>query len=88
MTLSFPNQSRSYDAEAHRVRFWGYDSTFEVPFFLDENVLFALHPRTEKIETAILAAFDATRERIIEVATRMYQPRQRRSHYVLAAADF
>lgn len=23
MTLSFPNQSRSYDAHGRRVRFWG-----------------------------------------------------------------
>ena len=88
MTLSFPNRSRSYDAEAHRVRFWGYDRAFEVPFFVDETALFKLRPQTERIEAAILAAFDATRERIIEVAARMYQPRQRGTHYFLAATDF
>lgn len=88
MTLSFPNRSRSYDPEGRRIRFWGYDSAFEVPFFLEEGALFKLHPRTTNAEAAILAAFDAARDRIIEAAARIYAPRQRRSFYVLSEADF
>jgi hypothetical protein len=88
MTLGFPNQSRSYDPDRHRIRFWGYDNALEVPFFLEESALFKLYPRTQNVEAAILAAFDAARDRILEVAGKVYAPRQRRSFYVLAAADF
>ena len=88
MTLSFPNRSRSYDAEGRRVRFWGYDSAFEVPFFLEQDALVKLGPSTQDVEAAILAAFYMARDRIIEAAGRVYAPRQRRSHYVLSAADF
>jgi hypothetical protein len=88
MTLNFPNQSRSYDPDRHRVRFWGHDDAMEVPFFLDEAALFKLYPRTKNAEAGILAAFDAARDRIFEVAGKVYAPRERRSFYVLAAADF
>ena len=88
MTLQFPNQSRSYDAERRRVRFWGHDNALEVPFFLDEAALFKIFPKTANAEAGILAAFDAARARIFEVASRLYAPRQRRSFYVLAATDF
>ena len=33
MLLSFPNQSRSYDATLRAVRFWGHDGAMEVAFF-------------------------------------------------------
>jgi hypothetical protein len=88
MAIHFPNVSRSYDADHHRIRFWGHDDAVEIPFFLDENVIFKLAPRTANGETAILAAFDAARERIFAAATRIYSPRQGRSFYVLAPADF
>ena len=88
MTLNFPNQSRSYDPDRRRVRFWGHDDAMEVSFFLDEAALFKLYPRTKNAEEGILAAFDAARERIFEVANKVYAPRQQRSFYVLAAADF
>jgi hypothetical protein len=88
MTLNFPNQSRSYDLNRRRVRFGGHDDAVEVPFFVDEAAIFKLYPRTKNAEEGILAAFDAARERIFEVAGKVYAPRQRRSFYVLAAADF
>jgi len=87
MTLSFPNQSRSYDPESGRIRFWGYDRTIEVSFLLEQDALFRLYPRTEATETAILAAFDRARDRIVEVAARLYKP-GRRSFYVLSAVEF
>ncbi len=88
MTLSFPNLSRSYDPDRHRIRFWGHDSAMEVPFFLEENALFVLYPKTKTTEAAILEAFDAARELICAVATRAYRPREHRSFYTLAADQF
>ena len=32
MTLSFPNQSRFYDARRRAVPFWGHDSAMEASF--------------------------------------------------------
>jgi len=87
MTLSFPNPSRSYDAERGRIRFWGHDDALEVPFFVEEAAIFRLFPRTRNAEQAVLAAFDAARERINEIAGKVYT-RNERAFYVLAASDF
>lgn len=88
MTLSFPNESRSYDPSLRRIRFWGHDGAIEVPFFLDENAIFRLFPRTKNVEAGILAAFDEGRERICEVAERAYAAGPGRTFYVLMARDF
>jgi Protein of unknown function (DUF1488) len=88
MSLSFPNPSRSYDPDRRRVRFWGHDSAMEVPFFLEENALFILYPKTKNTEDAILAAFDAARERIFAVAAKVYAPGQHRSFYNLTGDQF
>jgi hypothetical protein len=66
--LSFPNQSRAYDAATDRIRFWGHDGALEVTFFLQLNALFRLYPRTSNTEAGILAAFDEGWNRICEVA--------------------
>jgi hypothetical protein len=87
MTLTFPNPSRSYDAEHGRIRFWGHDDALEVPFFVEEAAIFRLFPKTRNAEEAVLAAFDAARERINEIAGKVYS-RHGRSFYVLAASDF
>jgi len=42
--VAFPNGSRSYDATRLAVRFWGYDHSMEVPFFISAAVLGALQP--------------------------------------------
>ncbi|MGB9389555.1 MAG: DUF1488 family protein, partial [Xanthobacteraceae bacterium] len=34
MTLTFPNQSRSFDATRCAVRFWGHDGAMEASFFV------------------------------------------------------
>jgi hypothetical protein len=88
MSIGFPNPSRSYDADHHRVRFWGHDDALEVSFFVEETALFKIAPKTPNAESSILAAFDAARDRIMAVAAKVYSPAQRRRFYVLAAADF
>lgn len=87
MTLNFPNQSRSYDPEHARVRFWGHDSAMEVAFFLSEDALFRMAPETASDEAAILGAFDANRARIMDIARKAYAGK--RSHsLILGASDF
>lgn len=88
MGLGFPNPSRSFDPEHRRIRFWGHDAALEVMFLLDQDALLKLVPATSTAESALLAAFDKARDRILEVAGRLYVPRQRRSFYLLSAADF
>ncbi|MFZ0722899.1 MAG: DUF1488 family protein, partial [Xanthobacteraceae bacterium] len=44
MTLSFPNQSRFYDATRRAVRFWGNDSAIEASFFVDADALKKIEP--------------------------------------------
>lgn len=88
MSLSFPNPSRSYDPDRHRIRFWGHDSAIEVPFFLEEEAIYVLYPRTKQTEAAILAAFDDARERIFAVAARVYTPRRYGSFYTLTSDQF
>ena len=82
MALSFPNRSRSYDAESDRIRFWGHDGALEIPFFMKVSLLLRLYPRTNNTEAGILAAFDAGWAQIYEVAVRVYS-RDQRSFYVL-----
>ena len=88
MSLGFPNSSRSYDPERRRIRFWGYDSAMEVPFFLEENAIYVLYPKTGNTEAAILEAFDSARERIFAVAAKVYAPGQRRGFYNLTCDQF
>ena len=87
MGLSFPNPSRTYDAVRRRVCFWAYDSAMEVPFFLEEGVLLRLNPKTNNSESAMLATFDAARDRIQRIAERVHSF-DRRSFHILVASDF
>jgi hypothetical protein len=87
MSLSFPNQSRSYDPDHARVRFWGHDSSMEVAFFLEQDALFRLSPDAGSDETAILQAFDANRVRIMDAARKAYTGRRTHS-FILGADDF
>ena len=91
MRLSFPNLSRSYDADKNRVRFWGHDSTIEVSFFVEANALFRLCPGMDSAETGFLKAFDSAVNRIHEAANKAYVKggKGRGSYaYILAANDF
>jgi hypothetical protein len=84
--LSFPNQSRSYDARQHWVRFWAYDQALEIPFFVEADALCHIDPKATKDEAGLLNAFDHHRSRILKAADRVYS-RRRRGSYTLAVSD-
>ena len=86
MTLSFPNESRSYDSRRHCVRFWAYDAALEIPFFVEADALCHIDPKTTRDEDGMLGAFDLHRGRIFKAADRVYA-RNRRGSYTLAVAD-
>ena len=87
MPLNFPNGSRSYDERRNLVRFWGYDSALEISFFVEVSALCKLVPQTRNLEAGYLEAFDAARDRIYEIARKVYS-RNRQGAYLLAAVDF
>ena len=91
MKLHFPNPSRSFDASNSRILFWGYDSTIEISFFLEATALKRLYPDINNAEAELLKAFDTARDRIYEVADRVYRRGgggKGTYAYVLAAGDF
>lgn len=85
MALNFPNESRSYDATRHAVRFWGYDGATEVSFFVTADALRALHATTAE-EPALLNAFDAHCGEIRTAADRSYK-RRRQGSYEITEKD-
>jgi hypothetical protein len=87
MTLSFPNQSRFYDATRDAVRFWGHDSAMEASFFVDADALKRMRPDTQSDEVGLLSVFDSNRKLIYTTAAKVYE-RGRRGSYDLVAADF
>jgi hypothetical protein len=86
MALTFPNRSRSLDEARKAVRFVGYDGMFEVSFFVETAAL-AKAGAAELAETDALAAFDAARTTIQDMARFVYS-KGGRTLYVLTAADF
>lgn len=72
VALQFPNPSRSYDASRHCVCFWGHDNSREITFLLDDAVLRNMHPHVGFDEHSILEAFDRGREKILEIAKKLY----------------
>jgi len=87
MSIEFPNQSRSYDARRHCVRFWGHDNAREVSFLVGEDALCQVDRRTSRDEAGLMNAFDSNRERIFDVARRVYSKRGS-GFCTLAASDF
>ena len=87
MAISFPNQSRSYDATRHAVRFWGYDSAMEASFFIDEQALKHIQADMQFNELGLLRAFDLNRDKILATAAKVYA-RGSRGSYDLTSADF
>ena len=87
MTLNFPNQSRSYDAARHCIRFWGHDGAREISFLVEEDALCRLSPDTDRHEAGLLGAFDHNRDRILRAATKVYSKRGA-GFFNLAASDF
>jgi hypothetical protein len=87
MALSFPNDSRSYDATRRAVRFWGHHSAMESSFFLTADGLKRLQPDIVFGQDAALRAFDTHRRLIYAAATKVYA-RGRKGSYDLVASDF
>lgn len=86
MALSFPNQSRSYDATRRRVRFWAYDEALEISFFVEAEALRHIDPQSAESEGGLLSTFDLHRDRICKAADRVYS-RRGKDFYTLAASD-
>jgi len=86
MNLIFPSVNRSFDARRNLVRFWGYDSALEVPFFIEASALYKLYPHTGNAEAGYLKAFDSARDRIHEAARKVYR-RGGQNAYVLSSKD-
>lgn len=91
MKLHFPNPSRSFDESHNQILFWGYDQAMEISFFLEAAALKRLCPKMNNVESELLKAFDNARERIYEVADRVYKRGcggKGTYAYVLAVEDF
>jgi hypothetical protein len=87
MSISFPNASRYHDPIRRCVRFLGHDAMREVSFGVSEDALARIAPRNERAEAGYLEAFDVNRERILQVASRLYR-RGSQVWYTLNASDF
>ena len=85
--LTFPNQSRSYDSTRHAVRFWGYESSMEISFFVMAVALRHLKPGIGSDEAALLNAFDSNRDLICAAAAKVFA-RANKGSYDLIASDF
>src|SRR5471030_1211695 len=72
MKSTFPAPSRSYDDSRHCVCFWGYDGSREISFQIDDAALSSFNPQMGSGESAVLAAFDLYRERILLKAEGLY----------------
>jgi hypothetical protein len=91
MKLSFPNPSRSFDEGGKRIRFWGYDRAIEVSFYVEAGALKRLCPEMGSAEAGFLQAFDQARNRIEDVAAKVYASGgggKGSYAYVLSAEDF
>jgi hypothetical protein len=86
LAVSFPNQSRSYDATRRAIHFWGYDRSMESSFFLTADALKQLQPNLKSDAADLLRAFDTHRDRIYAIASKVYA-RGRRGSYDLNVAD-
>jgi hypothetical protein len=89
--LHFPNPSRSFDEKSSRILFLGYDRTIEVSFSLEAAALKRIYPKMNSTETELLKAFDTARDKICEVADKVYENGGggKGTHaYVLTARDF
>ncbi|WP_337271524.1 DUF1488 domain-containing protein [Oryzifoliimicrobium ureilyticus] len=72
MSISFPNEARSFDDRNCCVRFTGYDGMFEIKFYLATEVLACEKSHRNAGEADYLKAFDALRPRILKAATSAY----------------
>ena len=87
MTLNFSNPSRSYDETRNSMRFCDYDGALEVAFFIKVGAFKQINSGTSWSEAALLTTFDRNRDKILEVAGKVYS-RGWQSSYTLTASDF
>lgn len=87
MAIAFPNNARSYDEAARRIRFLGHDGMFEIRFFVEIDVLTKGTPTAATSERDYLTAFDRLRTRILDVAKQVYASKRTNS-IILKLADF
>ena len=85
-SVTFPNQSRSYDATRRAVHFWGYDRSMEASFYLAADALQRIQPNLNPDVPGLLRAFDLNRNLIYAIAAKVYA-RGRRGSYDLNVAD-
>lgn len=83
MALSFPNPSRNYDESVHGVRFWGYDQTFEIAFFIEDEALLKIDANAKADEAGFLETFDVNLNGIRKLAGKIYS-RRRKASYIFA----
>ena len=83
MALSFPNPSRNYDESVHGVRFWGYDQTFEITFFIEGGALMKIDANSKEDEVGFLETFDVNLDRIRKLADKVYS-RRRKASYIFS----
>lgn len=91
MGLTFPNPSRSYDAASDGIRFWAYDQTMEVVFFVQTGALLKIDSESKTDEAGLLDTFDVNRKRIHRLASKVYARRHSASHvfsFTLTESDF
>ena len=70
--LNFPNPSRIFDPTRPAVRFRGHDSAMEWSFFVTEEALRLLQPKTQRDEVGLLLAFDTHLTAIYAAAKKAY----------------
>jgi hypothetical protein len=87
VTLSFPNNSRSYDTTRRAVRFWGYDRAMEASFFVTEDALKRVQPSMVFDQDDALRAFDVNRPLIYATAAKVYA-RGHKGSYDIVSSDF
>ena len=82
-------QYRIADPVKFLFELWGYDSTIKVSFFVEAAALKRLRSEITGAETEYLKAFDVARDRIHEIADKVYVRGARAAYsYVLVAEDF
>ncbi len=85
--MNFPNPTRYFDGYKRCVAFQGHDAAREISFEVDVEALRVMSGGAGTGETALLAAFDAHRERIEKVAGKAWS-RKKLSYIRLSEADF
>ncbi len=86
-TLSFPNESRSFDEASDRIRFWAYDGAIEVSFFVEGDAIRHLSKAMPSTEAELLAVFDSSRQLLHHTAERVYRLSPRGSYTCVLTAE-